>query len=159
MPLCCINENNFTGTYILLDTVQDPGNVGTIIRSAHAFGICGVILTEGCADIYNPKSIRASMGAIFKQRIFNLDLNKINALKNKGLRFICASNDKNAIEYDKTDLKNTIIIIGNEGQGIKDEFHEICDEIVKIPVVDDCESLNAAVAASILMREIYKGDY
>jgi len=142
-----------TGTHMLLDNVQDPGNVGTIIRSALAFGIKSVIVTEGCADIYNPKTLRASMGSTFKQQIISKNINEITELKKSGVRFIGTSSDSNSIDIKKADFSNSIIILGNEGQGISEKLLSMCDEIVTIPLSPDCESINVAVAASIIMWE------
>jgi len=159
------------GTQILLDQMQDPGNVGTILRTAYAFGICCVILTEGCADIYNPKTIRASMGAIFKQKTRRVKLSGIASLKtqaqnacaaptsgvNCGVRLIGATLEKNSKEITEIDLKNSIIAIGNEGAGLSTEVLSHCDERVTIPIAPGCESLNAAAAAAIIMWEAKKG--
>jgi len=145
-----------TGTHLLLDNIQDPGNVGTIIRSALAFGIKSVILTEGCADIYNPKTLRASMGATFKQRIISKDINEITELKKSGVRLIGTSSDSTSVNISKTDFSNSIIILGNEGQGISKQLLSLCDEIVTIPLSSDCESINVAAATSIIMWEASK---
>ena len=142
-----------TGTHFLLDNIQDPGNVGTIIRSALAFGIKSVILTEGCADIYNPKTLRASMGATFKQQITSKDINEITELKKNGLRFIGTSSDSTSVNISKSDFSNSIIILGNEGQGISNELLTLCNEVVTIPLSSECESINVAIAASIIMWE------
>jgi len=142
-----------TGIHVLLDGIQDPGNVGTIIRSAGAFGIQSVLLSEGSADPYNPKAIRASMGAIFKQHHRTIKLDEIQKLKQKGAKLIGASNDRNCIEVTKADLENSIIVLGSEGQGISDSIFELCDEMITIPLSPDCESLNVAAAASIIMWE------
>ena len=142
------------GTHVLLDGVQDPGNVGTILRSAYAFGIKSVILTEGCADIYNPKTIRASMGAIFKQRVYTMSNDEISNLKQSGAKLIGAENKECAIDITKADLSNSIIMLGNEGQGISKELLTLCDEMVKIPISTGSESLNVAVAGSIIMWEV-----
>jgi len=145
--------NYRSGTHILLDNIQDPGNIGTIIRSANAFDIGSIIITEGCADIYNPKTIRASMGAIFKQHIGKLSQQDIYDLKKSGIRFSGASNTDCSVDIRNADLNNTIIIVGNEGQGISGELLQLCGEMIKIPVSPDCDSINAAVAASIIMWE------
>jgi len=141
------------GTHLLLDDVQDPGNVGTIIRTAHAFGIKSVILTEASADVYNPKTIRASMGAVFKQGLIRMSIDNIRELKRTGVRFAGSSNEINSFDIKSTDLANTVIILGSEGQGISNELLALCDVMIKIPLSPDCESLNVAVAASIIMWE------
>ena len=145
-----------TGTHILLDNVQDPGNVGTIIRSACAFKLESLIITGGSADIYNPKAIRASMGSIFKQRVCNMDISGIYKLKKTGLKIIGASSDTNCTNIESADLRNSVIILGNEGQGISEDLQTLCDELINIPLSRDCDSLNVAIAASIIMWEAVK---
>jgi TrmH family RNA methyltransferase len=115
-----------------------------------------VILTEGCADIYNPKTIRASMGAIFKETVYKMDFNTIYDLKQKGIKFIGATKNIDSIDVKKADLTNVIVVLGNEGQGISNELLELCDEMIRIPISSNCESLNAAIAASIIMWEARK---
>ena len=145
------------GTHILLDTVQDPGNVGTIIRCANAFGIKSVILAGASADIYNPKTIRATMGALFMQKFFYISKNEIDALKESGVRFIGASNDANATDIKNADLNNVVIILGNEGKGISERLLGLCDSMIRIPLSPECDSINVAAAASIIMWESAKG--
>jgi TrmH family RNA methyltransferase len=147
-----------TGTHILLDNIQDPGNVGTIIRSSNAFGIDSVILTEDSADIYNPKSVRASMGAIFKQQIVRKSRSEILEFQKMGVKIIGTSNDDSAVDVRQFDFSNVIIVLGNEGKGISEDLLELCDEVVRIPLAPDCESLNVSIAASILMWEASKQD-
>ena len=142
-----------SGSHILLDNIQDPGNVGTIIRTAHAFGLKSVVLTGGSADIYNPKTVRASMGAVFKQLIVTKNFNDIKKLKKSGVRLIGSSNDISATDIKSTNVSNSMILLGNEGQGISEELLALCDETVRIPLSPDCESLNVAIAASVIMWE------
>ena len=142
---------SFSGTRILLDGVQDPGNVGTIIRTANAFGVGSLILTGDCADPYNPKTIRATMGAIFRQNIRHMSGAALAGLKADGARFIGAAPGGQSKDVSTVQLKNTIIAIGSEGRGLSGEVLALCDEIVTIPIAPACESLNAAVAAAILM--------
>jgi len=146
-----------SGTHILLDTIQDPGNVGTITRSALAFGIDSIVLSEGSSDIYNPKTVRASMGAVFKQRINTKSYKDIYKLKETGLRFLGTTNNANTKDITKVSLKNVIIVLGNEGQGISPDILDLCDDMITIPLGPECESLNVAAAASIIMWEISKG--
>jgi len=143
-----------TGIHILLDNIQDPGNVGTIIRTANAFDIETIILTEGCADIYNLKTIRASMGSLFKQKVLYMNDDKIFELKQSDIKFIAAVNNTEAVNIRDSNLQTGIIIMGNEGQGISQNLLSLCDEFIKIPISHNCESLNVAVAASIIMWEI-----
>ena len=139
------------GTHILLDSVQDPGNVGTIIRTANAFGMKSVMLTGDCADVYNPKTIRATMGAIFKQATRVITSEELAALKRNGIKIIGASIGEDSRDFSEADLRSSIIAIGNEGQGLSEPVLSLCDERIKIPITPECESLNAAVAAGIIM--------
>ena len=144
------------GTHILLDGVQDPGNVGTIIRTASAFGIRSVILTGGCADPYNPKTIRATMGAIFKQVLFNVSSSKLDVLRESGRKIIGTVLDGDCSDISEINLKDAIIAIGNEGCGLSSRMLSLCSEKIKIPILPECESLNAAIAAAIIMWEAYR---
>ena len=141
------------GTHILLDSVQDPGNVGAIIRTANAFGARSVVLYGACADVYNPKTIRASMGAIFRQNICKMDLPRLSELKEGGLRFIGAALRKDCRAVFDADLSDAVIAIGSEGAGLSEEILSLCDELVTVPIAAECESLNAAVAAAIIIWE------
>lgn len=141
------------GTHLLLDNVQDPGNVGTVLRSADAFGIDSVILTPGCADPYNPKAIRASMGAVFRQKVIFKDIGELHA---SGARFIGTASSSEYTDIRNADFKDCVIVLGNEGQGISGELLALCKEMITIPVSAGCESLNIAAAASIIMWEISK---
>jgi len=147
------NVNLSSGTHILLDAVQDPGNVGTIIRSADAFGIESLLLAENCADPYNPKTIRASMGAIFRQKISYISLEELKESKARIIGTHCSD----CKDIRLVDLKDAIIVLGNEGQGISENLRLLCDEMVKIPLCADSESLNVAIAASIIMWEAQRG--
>ncbi len=142
--------------YIYLDEIQDPGNMGTIIRSADAFSMGGLILSKGCVDPYNPKVVRASMGSIFRvDLIFNEDLEKgLCLLKEKARRLVVTSLEKSIDISEFTFLKDDIIVIGNEGRGVSKPLLELADSIIKIPMKGMAESLNAGVASSIIMYEI-----
>ena len=139
------------GTYILLDNVQDPGNLGTIIRTADALSIDGVLLYGDCADVYNPKTIRASMGAVFRQRVFSVDVNVLRKLHK--LRIVGTSADNTAKCISNLDLRDSLIILGNEGQGISKGLLNLCEDMATIPISQKSESLNVATAASIIMWE------
>jgi len=139
------------GTYILLDNIQDPGNVGTIIRTADAFSIDGILLYGDSADVYNPKTIRASMGAIFRQRVYKIDIDTLYEINNT--QIIGTSAESNAVCISDISLKDSIIVLGNEGQGISEELRNICTKMVTIPISKNSESLNVATAASIIMWE------
>ncbi|WP_186430972.1 RNA methyltransferase [Clostridium sp. BSD9I1] len=142
------------GFYILADKVQDPGNMGTIIRSAHAAGALGVILTKGTVDVYNDKTLRSTMGSIFHIPIIeDTDLSITKTLQNNGFKILVSSLEESHDFYDINLNKNIIICVGNEGSGISDEILKLSDEKFKIPMPGKAESLNVAVAASIMMFE------
>ena len=154
MAVCYkLKEEEVRGKVLILDNIQDPGNLGTIIRSAVAFNFKNIILSNDSVDLYNPKVIRSTEGLLFNINILRRDLKtEIVNLKNKGYHIIGSSlNTDNYIINDVTDIA---LIIGNEGNGIKKEILEMCDEVIKIPISLQCESLNAGVAASILMYEM-----
>jgi TrmH family RNA methyltransferase len=144
------------GTHILLDGIQDPGNLGTIIRTANAFGINSVMLINDCADLYNPKTIRASMGAIFRQRVCHVSAPALEKFCTaSGLKIIGA--DLEGTNVSEISLKNAIIAIGSEGRGLSESVLSMCSNLVSIPMTPECESLNAAAAASIIMWEATRG--
>lgn len=145
---------NKEGFYVLVDKLQDPGNVGTIIRTAHASGALGVIITKGTVDVYNDKTLRSTMGSIFNIPVIEDDnLELIRDLKSKGFKLIVSSLDTDNNFYDIDLIGKVIIAVGNEGNGISDEVYALGDEKVKIPMPGKAESLNAAVSASIMMYE------
>ncbi len=143
---------------IMLDSVRDPGNVGTVIRCAAAFGFDRVILAD-CADIYNQKTVRATMGALFKMKFTAVSSSEevINALKSEGRRVIAAALGESALTLGVSPLKaDDCIVIGNEGHGVSEATINGCTDVIKIPMTDKTESLNAAVAASVIMWEQFK---
>ena len=145
------------GFYILCDKVQDPGNLGTIIRCAHAFNCLGVILTSGTVDPYNEKTLRSTMGSIFKVPVIkDNDLSFTKGLKEKGYKLIGTS--LNGSTYlDKTKLPvKSIIALGNEGSGLSEEISSNSDILVKINMPGNAESLNVSSAASIIIYEYIK---
>ena len=133
---------------VYLDKVQDPGNVGTIIRTADAFGIDGVVLSKECADIYSPKVVRSTMGSIFHLPVIR-DVN-VEELKKLNMKIYSSSLNGNE-EFKIED--NSILVIGNEGNGLRDEVADCADCLIRIPMEGEAESLNAAVAAAVLMFE------
>lgn len=140
---------------VVLESVQDPGNVGTVIRTANAFGIDAVILTGACADIYNPKTVRATMGAVFRQRVMEVKLSELPGLLGENnLKLYGAALSDKARDVRSVELKNSAVAIGSEGRGLSNELIEICDGEIIIPMSENSESLNAAVAASVLMWEM-----
>ncbi len=144
---------------ILVDKVQDPGNMGTIIRTAHAVGASGIIITKGTVDIYNDKVLRSSMGSIFYIPIIeDYDLSLVKDLKSQGYKLLVSSlqGENNFFEEDLTG--KVIIAVGNEGNGVSDEVYSISDIKVKIPMPGNSESLNVAIATSVMMYEKLRQD-
>lgn len=141
---------------MILDNLQDPGNLGTIFRTAEAAGVTGIVMSRDCVDIYNPKTIRSTMGALYRMPfVYVEDLREmILSLKEKKIRSYAAHLDgKNT--YDKEDYrKGTAFLIGNEGNGLRKEIAECADTWIRIPMCGQVESLNAAVAATVLMFEV-----
>ncbi|MGM8366765.1 TrmH family RNA methyltransferase [Virgibacillus sp. W0181] len=140
------------GFVILLDRVQDPGNVGTIIRTADAAGYSAVIAGEGTVDIFNDKVVRATQGSLFHLPVVQANLQEeLNRLKNKGYT-IWATALSGASDFTQVAKQDKIaLIVGNEGAGIQQKVLELADANVKIPIYGQAESLNVSVAAGILM--------
>ena len=141
---------------LILDNIQDPGNLGTMVRSALAFDIDTIILSETSVDLYNPKVIRATQGMLFHLNIIRTSLEPlISKLKDAGYKII---GTKVTSGHDVKEAKiysHFALVLGNEGSGISDNILDLCDEYLYIKMNDKVESLNVAVAASILMYELY----
>ena len=150
-------EFDENGEYVYCDNIQDPGNLGTIIRTAEAAGFSAVLLSPNCVDIYSPKVVRASMGSYFNIKIINnIKTDDILAMKNKGLKIYGGSLRDNSCDYRLVDYSAPVmVVIGNEANGISDNVLDLCDS-VKIPIVGRAESLNASVAAGILIYEVLR---
>ena len=150
-------EPDIEKAYIYCDCLNDPGNLGTIIRTADAAGFDGVLLSPGCVDAYSPKTVRASMGSFFNIKLrTNVTKEELSEYKKKGFNLLGGALNENTIDYRSADMtKPTIIIIGNEANGISAEVLKLC-ECVKIPILGKAESLNAGVAAAILMYELLR---
>ncbi|SHK23065.1 RNA methyltransferase, TrmH family [Hathewaya proteolytica DSM 3090] len=145
------------GFYVFVDCVQDPGNLGTIIRTAHAAGALGVILRKGTVDLYNEKTLRSSMGSVFHLPVIcDMESDYLMVLKHMGYTIISSSLDTNNNFYNINCKKPLVIVLGNEGNGISSEILKISDELVKIPMPGGAESMNVGVAAGILMYEIVR---
>lgn len=145
--------------YLLLDGVQDPGNLGTIWRTADAFGADGLLLVNGCADPYGPKTVRATMGAAFRLPAWETDLTAGAALlRAAGMPIYAAALQEDTLDVRKIDLTASAVVIGSEGRGVSAQALELCDGTMKIPMRGRCESLNAAVAAAVVLWEMARGD-
>lgn len=144
--------------FIVLDNLQDPGNLGTIVRTAEGAGVNAVFLSRESVDIYNPKTIRSTMGSIYRMPVIYVDdlLELLSLFKQKGIKSYAAHLDGEKA-YDKENYQSgTAILVGNEGNGLRDEVASLADVWVQIPMQGQVESLNAAIAASILMFEVYR---
>lgn len=143
---------------MVLENVQDPGNVGTVLRTAAALGIDLVILTGDCADPYNPKTVRAAMGALFRQPLLELPLPELSGrLEEWDLPLYGAALSPEAEDVRKISLRECAVAVGNEGNGLTDTFLSRCGKKLIIPMTPGSESLNAAVAASLVMWEMTRG--
>lgn len=141
------------GLYIYCDRLADPGNAGTIIRTADAVGASGVAFSPDAVDLYNPKVIRATMGSFFHIKTFtDVRADALLAAKQSGYSLIAATLSPAAADCRSMQLpRNTVLVIGNESNGVSKPILELCDRQVSIPIVGKAESLNAAMAAGILM--------
>lgn len=154
--ICKKKNDIIKGKHILiLDNIQDPGNLGTIIRSAVAFDIDTIILSKIGVDLYNSKVIRATQGMIFNINIVTSDLKEeVNKLKEKGYKILTTRVDGGKLIRNLEKIDKFAIIIGNEGQGVSKELQNLSDEFIYIKMNEKCESLNAGVATSIILYEL-----
>ena len=143
--------------YLLLDSVQDPGNLGTIVRSAVAFNIDTIVLSDDTVDLYNPKVLRSTQGMIFHTNIIECDLvSVIDELHNMGITVYGTdvNNGIDARELSSLDKTSFALVMGNEGNGVRREVKELCDKNLYINMNENVESLNVGVATSILLYEL-----
>lgn len=140
---------------IVLESVQDPGNVGTVIRTAAALGVDAVILCGTCADVYSPKTVRAAMGAVFRQRIISAEPERLGLLlRENGLPLYGAALTETAGDIRALDIRRSAVAVGSEGHGLSGELLSMCQGQLIIPMTAGSESLNAAVAAAVVMWEM-----
>ncbi len=157
LPQTPVPETLPEGRYIVLDGVQDPGNVGTVLRSADAFRCTGAVLLHGCADLYGVKTLRASMGAVFRLPVYTMDASALRRLLTAaGLPLYGAALREDTVDVRCRDLRRCAIAVGSEGRGLSEEVLSLCDETLRIPMSPQCESLNAAAAAAVLLWEAYR---
>lgn len=141
---------------VMLENVQDPGNLGTILRTAEGAGVSGIVMSRDCVDIYNPKVIRSTMGSIYRMKFVYVDsiTEAMETVKGKGINIYACALDAGSKEYDEYDYsKPSAILIGNEGNGLKPETVKCADNVCFIPMSGQVESLNASVACAIMMYE------
>lgn len=143
--------------YLVLDGVQDPGNVGTILRTADAFDCDGVFLVNACADLYNPKTARATMGAIFRREAYTVTAEELFVLLRKsGVPLYGTALRDDTVPLAEADLARAAVAIGSEGRGLSQQVLDECAKTLKIPMNPRCESLNAAIAATVVLWEMYR---
>ena len=153
-----LNKNKLGKRIVLLDDVQDPGNVGTIIRNSVAFNVDTVVLSKNSASVYNEKVLRSTGGMIYNINIIIDDLNKvINDIKKDGIKIYGTSLKKSKSLEDIKVTDEYAVIFGNEGNGVKKELLDKCDEIIRIDMNDKCESLNVGVSSGIVLYHMFKG--
>lgn len=152
-----IDKINIIGTYSALEDIQDPGNLGTVIRTAEAFGVDGLFLSDGCCDVYNPKVLRSSMGGVFRlplMRVGNMT-EAVTALQERGLTAYACVVDATATPITDAGMgSGSVAVIGNEGNGLRPETVAACKQAVTIPMGGRAESLNASMAAGIILWEM-----
>lgn len=143
------------GNVLVLDRIQDPGNLGTLLRTAEAAGLSGVLLLKGCGDVYSPKTVRAAAGTLFRLPLLWVSSPaEAMAILHKNNKRIYAAAARDSTFYFRCALaENAAIIVGNEGNGVAEEFRKGADQIISIPMEGGIESLNAALAGGIIMYE------
>ena len=143
--------------YLVLDGVQDPGNVGTIWRTADALGADGLILVHSCADPFSPKTVRSTMGACFRLPVYEVSEEELPALlERSNLPLYATALRHDTVDIKTADLSRSAVVIGSEGKGISDALLNMSEKTLKIPMRERCESLNAAAAATIVLWEMYR---
>ena len=141
--------------YLVLDGLQDPGNVGTIWRTADALGADGLILVNGCADPWNHKTVRATMGACFRLKVHEVKGVELPALlERSGLALYSTALREDTVDLRDADLSRCAVVIGSEGKGVSDALLAMSKKTMKIPMRERCESLNAAAAAAVVLWEM-----
>ncbi len=144
--------------FLVLDGVQDPGNVGTIWRSADAFGADALLMCNACADPWSPKVVRATMGAVFRLPVYECALPEAaERLRALGIPLYAAALEAGASDLRSLDLRRAAAVVGSEGRGVSAQALEVCGGTVKIPMRARCESLNAAAAAAVILWEMSRG--
>ena len=143
------------GRYLLADAVQDPGNLGTIIRTADAAGFDAVVLGEGCVDLYNDKVVRSMQGSQFHVAIYHENLTDVyGKLKENGIPIAVTALHRDAKDFKWLNGRDSVaIVVGNEGNGVRDELIDSADCIIQIPMFGQAESLNVAIATGVLMYQ------
>lgn len=152
------SQNTEAPLLLVLENLQDPGNLGTILRVGEAAGVTGFIMSKGCVDIYNPKVIRSTMGSIYRMKFVTVPdiLEAVKTINAKGIETYAAHLQGSAIFTDYDYKKPTAFFIGNEGNGLSDEITALADKRLFIPMEGSVESLNAGIAAAVLSYEAHR---
>ena len=155
------NKSDKNNLYMILEDIQDPGNLGTILRTSEAAGVSAVIMSRGTVDIYNPKVVRSTMGTIFRVPFVYTDNleNTLLKLKENKVTLYAAHLGGKYFHYEEDLKKDVAFLIGNEGNGLSDKISSMADVLIKIPMMGKVESLNAACASTVLMYEFYRQNH
>ncbi len=141
--------------WLVLDGLQDPGNVGTIWRTADALGADGLILTNRCADPFSPKTVRSTMGACFRLPLYEVEAEELpELLERSGLPLYATALREDTVDIKTAQLSRCAVVIGSEGRGVSPELLRLSEKTIKIPMRERCESLNAAAAAAVVLWEM-----
>ena len=146
-----------TGHYLLLDAIRDPGNLGTLIRSATGAGFDGILLHGDCVEPFNPKVVRATMGTFAFSNVWNVSRSDIDRMLATGYALCATTGHDSDNLYETTFPKKTVLVVGSEAHGVSDELMQLATQKITIPLAKECESLNAAIAGSICMFQIKCG--
>ncbi|MEN8254404.1 MAG: RNA methyltransferase [Verrucomicrobiota bacterium] len=146
-----------TGHYLLLDAIRDPGNLGTLIRSAVGAGFDGVLLHGDCVELFNPKVIRSTMGTFAFCNIWNVSRSDIDRMLTTGYALCATTGHDGENLYETAFTKKTVLVVGSEAHGVSGELMQLATKKITIPLAKECESLNAAMAGSICMFQINCG--
>lgn len=142
---------------LILDGIQDPGNLGTIFRSGEGAGVTGIVMSKGTVDVYNPKVVRATMGSIYRVPFLYTDCLEETLEKIRKTCTLYAAHLQGEVYYEKMDFtKDIALLIGNEANGLSEKIAAYAERLIRIPMLGKVESLNASVAASILMYEVFR---
>lgn len=162
MAVCKMFDMNISDSFfekdliVYLDGIQDPGNMGTIIRTCDASGVGGIILSPYCADVFNPKVVRSTMASLFNVDMAVCDKEIFDDLRSGGFSVYATSLDESITYYDADFTGKTVIVIGNEANGVREEILSLADCSIRIPMIGKAESLNAAVATGITLYEVLR---
>lgn len=145
------------GIFVLLDRLRDPGNMGAILRTADAAGAAGAVVSPGCVDVTNPKVVRSAMGSLFRVPVYAADpVEAVGLLRAAGWRTLCGHMDGNDFFERGDDGGRAALVIGNEAAGASDPVASACDERVRLPMPGGAPSLNAAVAAGVMLYDLMR---